>query len=163
MYARNIAGFARQIFPALAGFAADNPRAHRIARQHRGLNRRRGNQQGRGCADDMRCCKIIAEFGKAQISQIAIMATIAPRPFSRNIEHGKLLTVHECTDWHGLRIGLFVDFGNGGDAGTQHRHGIMRRKQFSSEFDVGQIAANRRRALVTDEAMARQRVGWPFA
>jgi hypothetical protein len=50
-------------------------------------------------------------------------------------------------------MGLGMNFGHRRNARAQHRHGIMRREQFSGQTDVGKVPANGRCALVSDKAV----------
>jgi hypothetical protein len=50
-----------------------------------------------------------------------------------------------------MRLGM--DFGDGRDTRAQHRHGIMRRKELSSQTDIGKVATDRRCPFVADKAM----------
>ena len=153
MRARHKTIFARQIFATFAQVATEQTRAHRVARQHRRFRRWCRHEQGRRRADDMRCGKIIPQFGKAQIAQIIVMQAISPCPFARDIQHRKFFAMHQRADRHRCRMGLGMDFRHGCNTCAQHGHGIMRREKLSSQADIGKVASDWRCPFVPDKAM----------
>ena len=101
----------------------------------------------------MRCVKIIAELGKADIAQIIVVQAIAPCPVTRDIKNGKFLAMHKRADGHGGRMGFGINFSYRRNAGAQHGYRIMRRKQLSGQADIGKVAADRRCPFVPDKAV----------
>ena len=101
----------------------------------------------------MRCVKIIAQLGKADIAQIIVVQAIAPCPVTRDIKYGKFLAMHKRADGHRRRMGFSINFRYRRNTGAQHGYRIMRRKQLSGQTNIGKVAADRRCALISHKAV----------